>query len=116
MTVQPEAINELERKVHEEEDEASQMITSICEKQPYLHEWLVAKFNLAISNRALLGITLSAIALMQEDNEQAQNELIRTINILSNQSDLSCIVNSFNDTLTDVEVLNQLQVWNSTNS
>lgn len=115
MTVQPEDINELERKVHE--DEASQTIISICEKQPHLYEWLVVKFNAPISKRALLGITLSAIALAQEDKQTATvNELIKTINILTDQSDLISIVNSFDDTLTDDEVLVQLQEWNNSNS
>lgn len=71
MTVQPEAINELERKVKEEEAATQAMIALICERQPHLHEWLVAKFNTLTSTRALLGVTLCAIALMQEDNEQA---------------------------------------------
>ncbi len=115
MTVQPEDINELERMVHEEDEAAQAMIVAICEKQPHLHEWLVAKFNALISKRALLGIALSSMVLMQEDRK-VLSELIKTVNILSDQSDLSCIVNSFDDTLTDEEIFVQIQEWNNANS
>lgn len=56
-----------------------------------------------------------AIALTEKDKKATVNELIKTINILSDQSDLISIVNSFDDTLTDEEFLVQIQEWNNTN-
>lgn len=79
MTVQPKTINEFEQLVRHEQHEVEEMFAHLRKEQPYLFDWIVAKFNTLESLRALQGVTLSAMVMMQEDNEQARNELIKTI-------------------------------------
>jgi len=40
------------------------------------------------------------------------NEILKTIEILGGQSDLLCILGSFQDSLSDEEVLAELKIWN----
>ncbi len=57
MAVQPEDINKVEQ------------IIFAREAQPDLCDWLVAKFNTLATPRALLGVAMIAIALIEKDNE-----------------------------------------------
>ncbi len=116
MAVQPFEINEFEQLVRHDQEEIEEMFVLLREKQPHLFDWVAAKFNTLESRRALQGVAFSAMALMLAEKRVAINELIKTINVLTDQSDLIGIVNSFDDTLIDDEILVQLQEWNNSNS
>ncbi len=52
---------------------------------------------------------------LAHEEQELISELIKTISILSGQSDLISIVNSYGDTLADEEFLIQLKEWNIIN-
>jgi hypothetical protein len=51
---------------------------------------------------------------MTDTERQVVGEMIRAMEILGAQSDLLCIVGSFQETLPDEMVLEGLREWNST--
>lgn len=69
MTVQPVEINEFEQLIRHEQREVEEMFAHLREEQPHLFDWVVAKFNTLENRRALQGVTLSAMAMMQAEKK-----------------------------------------------
>ena len=51
--------------------------------------------------------------MMSETQQQIFGELVRSLEILGAESDLLCVVGSFQDTLPDETVLTYLREWNA---
>jgi len=48
--------------------------------------------------------------------EQIIYELYRTVELLGGESDILSILGSFNDTMVDVDVLDEIKYWNECNN